>query len=231
MWPTILALAERKVYSQNGEDGVIAAIFGLLGVTNRFFVEFGCEDATECNTRYLLENGWTGLLMDGNGVSRNPYATVHREYITAENINDLFRKYQVPESFDLLSIDIDGNDYWVWKAITSRPRVVVIEYNAQVPAEDRKVIPYEPNFRWTGTDYYGASLLALRELAEQKAYSLVYCERAGVNAFFVADECLPRNFVPCSVAQLYRPPNYMYRGLRHRPDPVRKMIDPGLAVT
>ena len=89
MFLTNLAAAERKVYSQNGEDGVIEAIFAAIGLTNRYFVEFGVEDATECNTAYLLQQGWTGLMMDGGGVSHNPLATVQREHITAENINEL----------------------------------------------------------------------------------------------------------------------------------------------
>ena len=127
---------ERKRYTQNGEAGVLAEIFARVGVTNRYCVEFGCEDASECNTAFLLEHGWQGLLMDPGGLSRNPWAVVRKELVTAENVNDLFQKYGVPEAFDLLSIDIDGNDYWVWRAITYRPRVVVIEYNAHVPPQE-----------------------------------------------------------------------------------------------
>lgn len=219
---------ERKVYSQNGEDGVLESIFAAVGVTNRFFVEFGCEDATECNTAYLLEQGWHGLLMDGQGISRNPRATVHKEFITAENINALFRKYGVPEAFDLLSIDIDGNDYWVWRAIAYRPRVVVIEYNSHVPADERKVILYEPDFRWNGSDYFGASLRALQELGEQKGYSLIHCERTGTNAFFIATDALPPSLVPKSLAAIYRPPSFGNQGLGWQRDGSRVMIDPVL---
>lgn len=217
---------ERKVYSQNGEDGVLESIFAAVGVTNRFFVEFGCEDATECNTAFLLEQGWQGLLMDGAGISRNPRATVHGEFITAENINLLFRKYGVPEAFDLLSIDVDGNDYWIWQAITYRPRVVVIEYNAHVPPGQRKAIVYDPGFRWNGSDYFGASLRALKELGEKKGYCLVYCEHTGANAFFIARDALPPSFVPMPLEAIYRPPNYLNRGLRWPPDRSRVMIDP-----
>lgn len=217
---------ERKVYSQNGEDGVLESIFAAIGLTNRFFVEFGCDDATECNTAYLLEQGWQGLLMDGGGVSRNPRATIQREFITAENINSLFRKYNVPEAFDLLSIDIDGNDYWVWQAITYRPRVVVIEYNAHVPPEESKVIVYDAGFRWNGSDYFGASLRALKELGEQKGYRLIHCERTGTNAFFIAADVLPPSFAPRPLEAIYRPPNYLGRGLRWPRDHSRIMIDP-----
>ncbi|HEY2413215.1 MAG TPA: hypothetical protein VGI40_13275 [Pirellulaceae bacterium] len=217
---------EGRAYSQNGEDGVIAAIFKAIGATNRYFVEFGCEQATMCNTAYLLDQGWQGLLMDDAGVSGNPQAVVHKEFITAENINGLFAKYGVPQTFDLLSIDIDGNDYWVWKAIEYQPRVVVIEYNAHVPPDERRTILYDPHFVWNGTDYFGASLLALKELGEQKGYTLVYCERTGTNAFFVATGALPPSFSPKPVETIYRPPNYINRGLRWRKDPERMMIDP-----
>lgn len=221
-----LESAERKVFSQNGEDGVIDAIFAAVGTTNRYFVEFGAHDATECNTARLLEVGWTGLLMDGQGASRNPRAVVHKEFVTAENINFLLRKYGVPHEFDLLSIDIDGNDYWVWRAIEYRPRVVVIEYNASVPPSERRTITYDPNFRWNGSDYFGASLRALAELGNEKDYVLVHCERAGVNAFFVERSALPVGFTPRPTEEIYRPPNYFYRGQRHPPDPLRRMSDP-----
>ena len=87
--------SERRIHSQNGEDGVIAAIFDTIGVTNRYFVEFGVEDATECNTAALLERGWRGLLMDAFFESRNPLAEIKREYVTAESINHQLRKYAV----------------------------------------------------------------------------------------------------------------------------------------
>jgi hypothetical protein len=217
---------EKKVYSQNGEDGVLEAIFGVVGVTNRVFVEFGCEDAMECNSAYLLEQGWTGLLMDGDTISRNPRATVHREHITAENINALLHKYGVPPAFDLLSIDIDGNDYWVWQSMVCRPRVVVIEYNAHFPPPERRVITYDPGFCWSGTDYFGASLQALYELGERKGYTLLYCEQIGVNAFFVSTDLLPRGFAPRPPGEIYRPSNYKNQRLRFMPDPCRVMIDP-----
>jgi hypothetical protein len=217
---------ERKVCSQNGEDGVLEAIFATIGVTNRYFVEFGCGDASECNTAHLLDQGWQGLLMDAVGSSANPKANVHKEFVTAENISALLRKHHVPESFDLLSIDIDGNDYWVWREIPLRPRVVVIEYNAHVPHCERKAIIYDPLFRWNGSDYFGASIRALSELGAQKGYSLVYCEHSGTNAFFIANCELPPSFVAPPLEAVYRPPNYGGRGLRHRPDESRVMIDP-----
>jgi hypothetical protein len=221
-----LEAREKRICSQNGEDGVIEAIFAEIGCTNRFFVEFGCQDGTECNTANLLNQGWTGLLMDSHGVSKDPRIAIRHEFVTAANVDSLFRKYRVPRSFDLLSIDIDGNDFWVWRKIEHRPRVVVIEYNANVPAHLRRTIRYDPNFQWSGTDYFGASLLALKELGQRKSYTLVHCERAGVNAFFIADEDLPGGYVPRSIEAIYRPANYFYEGRGFRPDKTQTMIDP-----
>jgi hypothetical protein len=103
---------------------------------------------------------------------------------------------------------------------------VVIEYNASMPPNERSSIAYDPKFVWNGSDYLGASLLALKELGQRKGYTLVYCERAGVNAFFVANELLPDGFEPLSIEEIYRLPNYGYWGVRHRPETTRKMIDP-----
>src|SRR4029077_3516250 len=104
----------------------------------------------------------------------------------------------------LLSIDIDFNDFWVWQRITARPRVVVIEYNASIPSDESRAVVYDPNFVPTGSDYFGASLLALKELGRRKGYTLVYCERAGVNAFFVADNLLGADFKPLRIEEIYR---------------------------
>jgi hypothetical protein len=217
---------EKKILSQNGEDGVIEALFETIGVTNRYFVEFGVGDATECNTAALLERGWRGLMMDSQGISANPLASVKKEFITAENINDSFHKYGVPREFDLLSIDVDGNDFWIWAAIEARPRVVVIEYNSSVPPDQCRAIVYDPTFEFACTDYFGASLLAFHELGRRKGYTLVYCDRDGVNAFLLAEEALPADYTPRPIGEIYRPPNYFGTGKGWPPDPTRRMIDP-----
>ena len=199
---------ERHEFSQNGEDGMIAAIFAMIGTTNKYCVEFGVEDGLECNCRYLLKHqGWTGLLMDGqewpveNGVKR--------EFITAENIEELFAKYAVPQAFDLLSIDIDGNDYWVWKAITHfRPRVVIMEYNANKGPDLSVTVPYNASFLWDKTDYQGASLRALENLGREKGYVLIGTDRCGVNAFFVLQELVPGHFAPPPFPQIFHRPAY-----------------------
>jgi hypothetical protein len=197
-------LFERKIHSQNGEDGIIRAIFDKIGTTNRFCVEFGIHPA-EGNTILLREQGWNCLWMDGGGDGQ----TIRKEFITAENINDLFAKYGVPRDLDLLSIDIDSNDYWVWKAITDyAPRVVVIEYNASIPPTESRTVEYDPSLRWDGTDYYGASLLALERLGRSKGYTLITCDRKGINAFFVRSELVPGNFRVRDIADIYMPPGY-----------------------
>jgi hypothetical protein len=214
---------ERREFSQNGVDGIIHAIFAMIGTTNKYFVEFGVEDGLQCNARYLqTKKGWTGLLMDGQDPI--PGSSVKQEFITAENINQLFQKYIVPAEFDLLSIDIDGNDYWVWKAIEGyRPRVVIMEYNACLPADVSKTIPYDPKFMWDKTDYYGASLKALTKLGTEKGYTLVCTDRNGVNAFFVRNDLIAGNFAPRSYKNLYHPAAFKgVFGKKHPPDPQKR---------
>lgn len=182
---------EKKIYSQNGEDGVIEKIFEIIGTVSKDYVEFGVENGQECNTSYLRQHQhWQGLMMDGR--YQDPAINLQKEFISAENINQLFQHYKVPLEFDLLSIDIDYNDFYVWKAINDqyRPRVVVIEYNAShLPYED-KVVKYDPTAQWDSSNYFGASILAYCKLAQKKGYSLVYAENRGVNLFFIQDDVL-----------------------------------------
>ncbi len=198
---------ERKIYSQNGEDGIINSIFAKIGLTNKFFVEFGVGNGTECNTRYLREKkNWVGLMMDGR---ENPPANVKRELITAENIQHLFKKYNVPKEFDLLSIDLDMNDFWVWHAIKEyKPRVVTIEYNSTIPFYESKVVNYDSQGVWDGTNFFGASLKAMIELGKAKGYTLVGCDNRGINAFFVADNLISDHFDIPNQQQLYRSPTW-----------------------
>lgn len=211
IWPIInskpltnLTAFEQMIYSQNGEDGILKAIFKKISTYNEFCVELGVGDGTECNTRYLIEKkGWKSLQMD---MDENAPASVKKEFITAENVKGLLAKYGVPKEFDLLSIDIDYNTYWVWKAINGfSPRVVVIEYNGSIPPTENAVVPYDPNAQQNGTRYFGASLLALVNLGEAKGYSLVACDSCGVNAFFVRSDLLQGNFATRDIQEIYRP--------------------------
>jgi len=139
---------------------------------------------------------------------------LRKEFITAENINDLFEKYEVPENLDLLSIDIDFNDFYVWNNLSDhyRPRLIVMEYNAtHLPNED-KVVVYNPYQCWDGTNYFGGSILAYYNLGLKKGYSLVYAEKYGANLFFIRDDLIetaPFKFKNINdVERLYSPPKY-----------------------
>ncbi len=213
---------EHKVFSQAGEDGIIAEIFRRIGTTNRLFVEFAAGDGVENNTRYLLSLGWRGLWIEAHpgyideivkkqsrAIEEGTLRLLH-EFVTAENIESLFKKADVPEEFDLLSIDIDGNDYWTWKEIGRyHPRVVVIEYNAIFPPGCEWVMEYAPDTTWDGTSNYGASLTALEVLGAHKGYKLVGCNLGGVNACFVRDDLVGDNFCgPFTAENHYEPPRY-----------------------
>ena len=216
---------ERRIASQNGEDGILGAIFAAIGATNKYFVEFGSGDTHECNTRYLSRRRrWRGLWMDA--VYLDQRGLVKPERVTAENIEALLAKHSVPRAFDLLSIDIDGNDYWVWKAVASYvPRVVVIEYNATVPLDEAKSIPYDPNYVWDErTNFFGASLLALKRLGEEKGYVLVGCDNSGTNAFFVQRRLAEGRFTAGDVGALYRPPS-CFGGQGHPRETQRQMVN------
>lgn len=179
---------EHSVYSQAGQDGVIEHIFSVIGTTNKYFVEFGTVDGMHIsNTANLrLKKGWSGLLMDADPT----VSTVKQEFITAENIEFLFHRYDVPLDFDYLSIDIDGNDWWVWKAIERfSPRVVSIEFNSNFPADVSVTITYNRSHRWDGTKYFGASLFALTKLAWAKGYQLVHIVE-NLDAIFVRNDCM-----------------------------------------
>lgn len=184
---------ENTIYSQSGEDGIIDKLFQIVGTDSKYYVEFGAGDGhLISNTKALRElYGWNGLLLDCAYEDKN--LNLHKEFITAENINDLFVKYKVPENLDLLSIDIDGNDFYVWKNIDSKykPKVIVVEYNHQYKLDD-KVVIYNPDARFDGTDYYGASLKAFYLLGRFKGYSLVHVLKNGVNLFFVRNDILEK---------------------------------------
>jgi hypothetical protein len=207
-----LSLYEKALYSQNGEDGVLAKIFQVIEPRSRFCVEFGAFDGITGSNTYLLRlQGWKCAQFDR--AYEIPKYHVHKEFITAETISQIFEKYAVPYDLDLLSIDIDYNDFYVWQAIDARyrPAVVVIEYNAtHLPNED-KVVKYRPYYVGDDTNYYGASILALYHLGRSKGYSLVYAEANGVNLFFIRDDLLTDQVQFKDVNQvekIYRYPTY-----------------------
>jgi len=229
-WFSDLEAHEASVYSQSGEDGTLARLFDLIRLSNRFFVEFGAKDGKYLSNtaNFRLHQGWTGLLMDGDPESSDDSAhhlladktapRVREEIVTRENINQLLARYRVPKNFDLLSIDIDGNDYWVWKALEGYvPRVVLIEYNIFFQLHERKTIPYDPAHVWDESAFHGASLAALRDLGKQKGYELVYTDSYAPNAFFVLESELPRQWNPVPEERAARWGEFV-----ERPDPQQR---------
>ncbi len=197
----------KKVFSQNGEDGIIEKIFELIGIHNKYFVEIGVETGSECNSRNLLENkGWKGLALDREKYGHlKHFMSINYEHITAENINNIFVKYEVPKKFDLLSIDVDGIDWYLWEAIENYAyRVLVIEYNAFVDSTKDWKVKYDPNFKWNRTNYFGASLLALNNLGKEKGYTLVCCDGTGTNAFFIKNEELPKDMLVPDIKDIFK---------------------------
>jgi hypothetical protein len=190
---------ELRVFSQNGEDGVIGEIFSRIGTTNRTFVEFGIGTGREGNCVLLADvYGWSGAFIEADPdfhrsleakYQPNPRVATRCAFVTADNVEATFTDLRIPVDLDLLSIDIDGSDYWVWRALTSfRPRVLVIEYNSTLPVDRALVWPPDRTERWDGTAHFGSSILALTRLGKEKGYRLVHTDLCGVNAFFVRDD-------------------------------------------
>ncbi len=202
--PQSLLHHEKQVYSQHGEDGIIAEIFKRIGKTNQFFVEFCIQTGEESNCRLLLEQGRKGLRIEwsaedaqkAENLFKNYAITIVNEFITKDNIQQIFQKNNVPKDMDLLSIDIDGNDYHIWEAITDyEPRVVIIEYNAKYLPNKEFVMPYQENFMRDGSNFMGSSLKSLAKLWKKKGYTLVCCDSVGGNAFFVRDELINEEYI------------------------------------
>ena len=216
---------EVRIYSQNGEDGILLYIFSRIGATNRCFIEFGIGDGRECNTANLSLNfEWRGLLMDSDAKQvarakhyyRNKLGARFSDIeiiqclVTVENINEVLSDNVAEREPDLLSIDIDGNEYWIWKSIhVIKTRVVVIEYNASMGHEKSLTVKYEPNFdrfkKHPSGFYHGASLSALTKLAHTKGYILAGCDSAGVNAFFVRRDAARQKISEVPVERAYFP--------------------------
>jgi hypothetical protein len=192
---------EFQVFSQRGEDGIIQYILNKIDIPNKVFIEFGVENYTESNTRFLLiNNNWAGLVIDGSTENvrfiKSDFIywkydlTAYNSFITRGNINQLISGYTSCTDIGLLSIDIDGNDYWVWEAINViNPRIVICEYNSIFGPEKQVTVLYKDDFTRRSAHfsdlYFGASLAAFVELGEKKGYDFIGVASTGVNAFFV----------------------------------------------
>lgn len=199
---------EFKVFSQFGDDGIIQYLIHATHIrsSEETFIEFGVEDYTESNTRFLLMNdNWTGLVIDSSpaNIRRIQQGSLYwRQDLTAvsafvetDNVNRLFLENGFSGEVGILSIDIDGNDYWVWKAVeVVNPVIVIVEYNSAFGNQHAVTIPYSPGFDRTGAHYsnlyWGCSLKALVLLGEQKGYTFVGSNNAGNNAYFVRSDRL-----------------------------------------
>jgi hypothetical protein len=198
--------AEFKVFSQFGDDGIIQYILHNVNVDEEIFVEFGVQNYTEANTRFLLmNNNWSGLVMESDQsdveyILKDPISwkydlTAVNALVTMDNINEILLEHGISSYPGLLSIDIDGNDYWVWKAISViDPVVVIVEYNSVFGLEHAITVPYDPTFNRTEKHhsnlYWGASLRALMQVGKSKGYAFVGCNSAGNNAYFVRNDRL-----------------------------------------
>lgn len=216
-WVGQLSGHEQKIHSQNGEDGVIEAIFKNLPPSNKFYVEFGSEAGHEINTRHLRESkGWTGLLMDGQ--NENDTINQKKAWIAENTIVGLFARYKVPKKFGLLSVDIDSYDYWVLRKILEsgyRPELIITEVNSQLGADDCiTVAPASVTKRpWIkpGSLNFGVSVAAMASLVSAHGYTTLYCESAGVNCFHVDSRRLPPQIhETCPLgSRAYKPPRYV----------------------
>ena len=223
--PRRLAGYGYRVHSQTDEDGILREIFRRIGDGNRTFVELGASDGIENNTRFLLDQGWRGGWVEGSArkaeAARKIFANavvqkrlaVAQAFLTVKNVDETVKRVAPVggRELDLLSIDLDGNDYYLLEAIKCvTPRVIVAEYNAKWPADVAWTIEYNEAHTWDGTDYFGASLKAFETLLGLRGYKLVGCNLSGTNAFFVREDVAkdPPFCAPFTAENHYEPVRY-----------------------
>lgn len=197
---------EFKVFSQWGDDGIIQWLVSHLDFPSKTFIEFGVSNYRESNTRFLMmNNNWSGFVMDCS--QANVKQIINAEYfwrhdlvaksafIDAENIDGILRSSGMPKETGIIHIDLDGNDYWIWREITAvKPVLAILEYNAVFGIERPITVPYDRRFQRTRAHksnlYFGASLRALHELSSEKGYAFIGCNSAGNNAYFARRDAL-----------------------------------------
>jgi hypothetical protein len=209
--------AEFQVFSQFGDDGIIQWLVSKIDCP-KTFIEFGVEDYRESNTRFLLlNNNWSGLVIEANQqavnyIKADPVSMYHdltavHSFVTKSNINTLIDNWLqmgYSNEIGILSIDIDGNDWWIWnEIIVIKPIIVIVEYNS-VMGEKPWTIPYQNDFRRTNTQYWGASLKAFEILANRQGYSLIGCNNNGNNAYFLRNDCDKSRTLKRSFQDAYR---------------------------
>lgn len=181
-----------RIWEDHGEEMLLDYIFEQIGVVSKFCVEFGANYRGP-TWRLRKEFGWKSLLMDS--APNSEMSDIYCEMITKENINSLFLKYKVPAEYDFLSVDVDGNDYWIWRALDEKvfsARVVCIEYNCHIPPDQSVSLYYDPDRVYKQNKKYGASAAAFYNLAFLKGYSLV-CVAGFMNMIFIRNDLLDEN--------------------------------------
>lgn len=212
---------EYSMFSQNGEDGILRYLFSEIGFGSRFFLEFGFSVLQNNSLRLILKEQFSGIFIDGaessvkqfnEAVLLSGIANVQaiNRFLDLDNLESTIVESKLPGEIDLLSIDVDGNDYWFWEGITCiSPRIVLIEYNASLGPDLSLTVPYDPSFdrhrKHKSGFYAGASIGALEKLGKKKGYSLVACDSMGVNAFFVRDDCMTKELKASPGSLSYRP--------------------------
>ncbi len=212
----------QKFYSQNDEDGIISEILTRLGISTGVFVEYGCGDGLENNTIQLLMRGWRGVWIGAAGVAikipaSNQKLRFEQQWVTRENCVEILQRGMQSLGADkanLISVDLDGNDWFVVESILEHgfePDIFVVEYNGKFPPPIHFTIDYDPARAWSGSDYSGASLQSFIDLFELFGFRLVCCNVTGVNAFFVAKRHADLFAdVPNEPSKLFMPPDYSW---------------------
>jgi hypothetical protein len=213
-----------SVFSQFEEDGKILFILAVIGMKNSNFIEIGSDDGINSNCANLALNfGWHGLFIDANPLSisrgryfynRHPnrysYKPVFvQSRITRENINEIIRQSGFEGEVDLLSLDIDGNDYWIWDAIeVANPRIVIIETH-NIYGNRNIVAPYDPEYSFPGKhpQYHGASPVAMVKLGKKKGYRLIGANNLGFNFIFLRNDLGEDILKEVSVAEVLMHPS------------------------
>ncbi|MDA9194807.1 hypothetical protein N9O43_01410 [Burkholderiales bacterium] len=214
---------EFKIFSQQGEDGIIQHLTKSIQIKNKTFIEFGVGDFFESNCRFLLmKDDWNGFVIDGSKSSiqrlkKSYFYWKHHlnavdNFITKENIEDILATSGFESDLGILSVDLDGNDFFILEAINNfNPRILICEYNPYFGGDRKITIPYQADFYRTNAHhsnlYWGASLAAMTYIADKKGYSLVGTGTQGSNAFYVRNDLLNEKVKVLSIEEAYSPCN------------------------
>lgn len=213
----------KKYNSQTGEDGLVEYIFSNIGTDSKYCVEIGAGKVEYTpNCKYFMDNGWDGVMFERKEKKNSPELreryNIKKETIDDKNINDILSKHNIPDNVDFISLDIDGQDYYVWKAMEFIPKVFLVEFNEGLGPEESKVMVYDPeHYRHRDkTYYYGASIRAFKKLGIEKGYTLL-C-KVGRNLVFILNELLPEKIDrdvkvlhPKAMPESYKKPDKLKR--------------------